>query len=137
MAATIGVIAPCEESEDFETYVDRVELFFLANSIDDEKKVPMFLSLLGAKVYGLLQNLVSPKKPKDCLYKDLVKTLQNHYKPKVIVVYERFKFYNRHQTPGESIAAYVAGIKACAHTCEFGSSLKEMLRDRLLCGIRD
>ena len=84
MAARISVIASYDESEDFETYVYRVELFFLANSINDEK-LPQILSLLDAKVYGLLQNLVSPKKLKDCLYNYLVKMLINPYKPTVIV----------------------------------------------------
>ena len=137
MSATIGTIGPYQESEDFETYVDRVELFFDANSIADDKKVSTFLSIVGPQVYGLVQNIVSPKKPKDCTYKDIIKGLQNHYKPKVIVVFERFKFYNRSQGADESIADFVAGLKACAHTCQFGNALKEMLRDRLICGIRN
>lgn len=137
MAATIGTIGPYQESEDFDTYVDRVELFFEANSIDDAKKVATFLSIVGAQVYGLVQNLTSPKKPKECTYKEIIDSLKNHYKPKVIVVYERFKFYNRVQGTDESIADFAAGLKACAHTCQFGTSLKEMLRDRLICGIRN
>ena len=137
MSATIGTIGPYQESEDFETYVDRVELFFDANSIADDKKVSTFLSIVGPQVYGLVHNIVSPKKPKDCTYKDVIKGLQNHYKQKVIVVFERFKFYNRSQGADKSIADFVAGLKACAHTCQFGNALKEMLRDRLICGIRN
>ena len=38
MAVTIGTIGPYLESEDFETYVDRVELYFDANSIADKQK---------------------------------------------------------------------------------------------------
>ena len=133
----IGSIGPYEDSEDFETYVDRVELFFTANAVGDGLKVATFLSLLGPKVYGLLQNLVSPRKPKDLTYAQLVTQLKNHYKPKTIIVFERYKFYNRKQNNGESIADYVAGLKACAHTCDFGNSLNEMLRDRLVCGIQD
>ena len=63
MAATIGSIGHYVESEEFETYVDRVELFFDANSINDEKKVSTFLSLVGPEVYKwckiwfLLRNL--------------------------------------------------------------------------------
>ena len=45
--------------------------------------------------------------------------------------------YNRSQGANESIADFVAGLKACAHTCQFGESLKEMLRDRLICGIKN
>lgn len=136
MATIIGSIGPYEETEDFDTYIDRVELFFHANDIDDAKKVSTFLSIVGVKIYGLIQNLSSPKKPKDCTYNEIIASLKTHFKPKVILVYERFKFYNRSQGTDESIADFVAGLKAFAHTCQFGTSLNEMLRDRLICGIR-
>ena len=84
-----------------------------------------------------MQNLVSPRIPKDCTLKEIIDALKNHYIPKVIVFFECFKFYNRSQGANESIADFVAGLKACAHTCQFGKSLKEMLRDRLICGIKN
>ena len=133
MALTFGNIGIYEESEDFETYVDRVEFFFEANSVDAAKKVSTFLSIVGPHVYRLTQNLMSPKKLKDCTYVEIVTALKNHFKPKVIVVYERFKFYKRSQGINESITEFAAGLKACVHTCAFGNSLKEQLSDRLIC----
>ena len=53
------------------------------------------------------------------------------------MVFERFKFYMWSQGANESIADFVDGLKACAHTCQFGESLKEMLRDRLICHIKN
>ena len=35
------------------------------------------------------------------------------------------------------LVIFVAGLKACAHTCDFGDKLKEQLRDRLVCGINN
>ena len=84
-----------------------------------------------------MQNLVSHKKPKDCSYDELILALQTHYKPNTNVVYERFKFYNRSQGTNESIAEFAGGLKACAHSCNFGETLKEMLRDRLICGMKN
>ena len=52
-------------------------------------------------------------------------------------MYGRFKFYNRSQGTNESIAEFAAGLKACAHSCNFGETLKEMLRDRLICGMKN
>ena len=135
--ALIGSIGPfVEGEEDFENYCTRIELFFEANSIE-EKKVASFLSVIGPKLYALVQNLVAPKKPKDCTYANLTKVLKDHYKPKVITIYERFKFYNRKQEIGESVTEFIAGIRAAARTCKFGTSLDEMMRDRLVVGIRD
>ena len=42
--------------ENWETYVERVEQFFLANDIDDGHKVPTLLSLIGGKAYTLLRD---------------------------------------------------------------------------------
>ena len=35
----------------------------MANDVKDEKKVVSFLTLVGPKVYGLAENLLSPKDP--------------------------------------------------------------------------
>ena len=46
--------------ETMSAYLERVEIFFQANSIAENKQVGIFLSLIGAKTYGLLRNLVAP-----------------------------------------------------------------------------
>ena len=47
---TIGKIESFDDTkENWETYVERVEQFFLANDIDDDHKVPTLLSLIGGK----------------------------------------------------------------------------------------
>lgn len=134
--AKIGSIGVFDESlEDFETYVSRVELYFIANDVKDVKKVPAFLTLAGPKVFGLAKSLLSPNNPADATFAKIVESLTNHYKPKTIVIYERFKFYSRNQKQGETIADFVAGIKSLAHTCNFGEQLSDMLRDRFVMGL--
>ena len=49
---TIGKIESFDDTkENWETYVERVEQFFLANDIDDDHKVPTLVSLIGGKTY--------------------------------------------------------------------------------------
>ena len=50
---------------------------------------------------------------------------------------ERFKFHSRSRQPGESVAAFVAELRALAEFCNFGTTLDVMLRDRIVCGIND
>ena len=40
------------EVEEFSAYLERIELYFVATGISEEKQVPVFLSLLGAKTVG-------------------------------------------------------------------------------------
>ena len=59
-------------------------------------------------MYGLLRNLLVPASPKDKLFKEIVDTLKAHFKPKPLVIAERFHFHRQNQNSGESVAMYVA-----------------------------
>lgn len=72
-------------TEDWETYIERVELYFTANDVEEEKKVATLLSLMGAKTYSLLRNLLAPDKPASKSFQIIVNTLKNHLNPKPIV----------------------------------------------------
>ena len=49
------------EKETIRNYLECMELFFLANTIADEKKIPVFLSIVGGKIYTLLHSLLVPQ----------------------------------------------------------------------------
>ena len=52
----------CQKKKLFQTTLS-VWKYFQANAIDDEKKVPVFLSIGGGNIYTLLHSLLSPTKP--------------------------------------------------------------------------
>ena len=136
MSSKLGSIDPYNESEeDFDSYVSRVKMYFVANEVDDDKQVAAFFTLAGAKVFGLARDLLSPQKPEESTLTVVLSTLKKHYKPKPVLIYERYKFYSRAQKSGESVNGFVAALKALAHTCEFGATLSEMLRDRFVMGL--
>ena len=56
-------------------------------------------------------------------------------KPSAIV--QRFKFNTHSQQPGETIAMFLAELRQLTEYCEFGVTLDEILRDRLVCGVQD
>ena len=140
----IGSISHFNEAEEtFEAYCDRVELFFLANDISAptgdtaDKRVASFLTLGGPHLYKLATSLLSPIAPKNASYPLLISKLKGHFKPTVIIIYERYKFHTRSQQQGESISDFVAALKSLAHTCGFEDVLNDMLQDRFVCGIHD
>ena len=55
------------ENETVTAYLERVELYFDANDVVDDKQVPVLLSNIGAKMYGLLRSLAALKAPKKTL----------------------------------------------------------------------
>ena len=42
------------DTDDWSAYVERLESFFLANEIKDEKKAAVLVTVLGTKAYSLL-----------------------------------------------------------------------------------
>ncbi len=97
--------------------MQRVKLFFTANDVADEKKVPIFLTAVGGKTYELLQSLVAPIEPKDKTLLDIEATLVKHFEPKPLVIAERFHFHRRSQAVDESIAEYVAELRRLTTHC--------------------
>ena len=135
---TIGKIESFDDTkENWETYVERVEQFFLANDVDDDHKVPTLLSLIGRKTYTLLRDLLAQEKPATKSFQQIVTTLQEHLSLKPLEIAERFRFYKRNQHEGQSILSYVAELRKLATHCNFGRNLNKALRDRPVCGLRN
>lgn len=62
--------------------------------------------------------------------------LQDYWQPKPSEIVQRFNFHSRVQKQGESVADYVAELHQLSEHCGF-QDLENMLRDRLVCGVRD
>ena len=53
------------------------------------------------------------------------------------VIYERARFNMRRQEEGESVAAFINDLYVLVEHCEYGPLQDEMVRDRLVVGLRD
>ena len=136
--ATFGKMKEFEpETERIASYLEQIEIFFLANEIANDKKVPVFLSVVGAKTYSLLRDLLAPSKPQEKTMNELTQTLKRHFEPKPLVIAERFHFHRRNQIATESVSEYVAQLRGLATHCEFGEFLNDALRDGLVCGLNN
>ncbi|XP_077861637.1 uncharacterized protein LOC144342207 [Saccoglossus kowalevskii] len=124
--------------EEWSQYTERVTQYFIANEITDTtKRRAVLLSVCGAKTYSLMRSLVSPDKPSDKTYTELCELMQAYYHPKPSPIVQRFKFNSLVRKPGQSVAEFVADLRHIAEHCDYGATLQEMLRDRLVCGIQD
>ncbi len=138
MSSLLGRLDEFDASkEEWPQYVERVSHFFAANGIDDaDRKKSAFLAGIGPTTYTLVRNLVSPAKPGDKSYVELVALLMDHFNPTPSETVQRFKFHSRFRKPGESIATFVSELRSLAEFCNFGTTFGNMLRDRLVCGAK-
>lgn len=126
-----------QKTKNWVTYIARLEQFFIANDINDERKVPLLLTVVGDEMYELMVDLCNPEEPSDKTYDALVKLVKGHLNPKPSIIAERYKFRQRKQKTDESISQYVVMLKKLANTCDFGRNLDENLRDQLVFGLKN
>lgn len=127
-----------QNTQSWEEYVEILQHFFAANGIEDpNKQKSTLISVVGAQTYSLMRNLVSPDKPGDRTFEELVTLLKEHFNPRPSEIVQRFRFNSRVRQPNEAVSEFVAQLRKLAQDCNYGTTLTEMLRDRLVCGIND
>ena len=61
------------DNETIVVYLERMQMFFEVNNVEDAKRVPVLLTAIGAKNYSLLCDLVSPATPRsrsECIHSE-------------------------------------------------------------------
>ena len=124
------------ESDSIKSYLERAQLYFVANDVTGDKQVAVFLSSIGAPTYSLISDLEAPDPPIAKILREIEEILWGHYEPKRAIIAERFHFHKKEQAAGETIAEFDASLRKLATHCEFGAMLEEALRDRFVCGLR-
>ena len=102
----------------------------------DVMRVKTLKTVMGREAAGILKRLSLSAEDKKKTTKQVLDTLEKHFKPRKNEIYESFIFISRAQQSGESIQQYVSALQQLAESCEFGSPRDRLIRDRLVIGIR-
>ena len=106
------------------TYVEHLQQYLAANKIKNaDQQRAVLLSVCGPATYRVIRSLVSPKKPTELKFGELVEVLQKHYDPKPSVTVQCYQFNTRNRLTGETIASYIAKLRHLAEHCKFGTAL--------------
>ena len=65
------------------------------------------------------------------------KKFDNHFMKKKNVIYERAKFNMRRQEEAEPVDAFITALYNLASKCDYGTLNDELIRDRIVVGIRN
>ena len=78
-----------------------------------------------------------PRKPTDYSFQELLTKAKTHFHPKPSPIVKRFEFNARVQQEGETVV-FVTALRNIAEHCSYPDDiLHDMLRDRIVRGIRD
>ena len=103
---------------------------------DDARKISLLLYCLGDESEDVLTstNISDDDRKK---YDAVVAKFDAFFDVRKNVIYERARFNRRNQLEGESAEQYITCLYSLIETCEYGTLKEELLRDRLIVGIRD
>ena len=71
------------------------------------------------------------------VFDEVVKAFDFFFQIRVNIILERAEFNRCYQKEGEKADEYIAALYNLVKTCKYGELQEEMLRDRLVVGIRD
>ena len=144
----VGEFRP--ERETFRSYVERMDMFFMANNIVEEqgegneeanlavqKKRAIFQIEIVPKAYSTLSNLLAPAKPRDTPFAVIVEALEKDYNPAPLEIAESFHFGTRYQKRDESIGDFIVALKKLSIHCNYGELLNRDMRDRFVFGLNN
>ncbi|XP_017891008.1 uncharacterized protein K02A2.6-like [Ceratina calcarata] len=129
---TIGSISEYSLDDDWTSWCERLDMYILANEVREDKKVSLFLTLLGKDGYALLRNLTTPNLPSQTSFAELKQTMRQHLQPAPNPMAERYKFKECTQKEGEDIKRFLVNLKRLSTFCEFGDNLENSLRDQFV-----
>ena len=117
----------------------RFDQFRVASGLakeDDAKQVSTLLYCLGEGAEDTLSSTNISRKDRES-YGAVVKKLDDYFGVRRNVIFERARFNRRDQLEGETADEYIATLFSLAENCEYGGLKDELIRDRLVVGIRD
>ena len=125
--------------EEWEKWKNRFQQYRLASGLSDEaepRQVSTLLYCMGEGSEDVL-NMTGISDDDKKKYDSVLAKFDAHFKVRKNIIFERACFNQRKQEPGESAELYITIIHQMADKCEYGNMKDELIRDRLVVGIRD
>ena len=141
--ATYQITAPenfnFKRPEDWPRWVRKFERFRQASGLSEKEEASQVNALIytmGDAVDDILSSLGLSEEDKE-KYKVVKDKFQAHFVKNINVIYERAKFNRRCQQDDETVDQFVTALHTLAEHCSYGALKDEMIRDRLVVGLRD
>ena len=116
----------------------RFEQYRIASGLateNDDRQISTLLYCMGEEADAvLLSTIISDADRKK--YENVMLKFDEFFKVRRNVIFERARFNRRVQKEGESADQFITALYELIETCEYGDLKGEMLRDRIVVGLR-
>ena len=127
-------------AENWKRFKQRFDLYLEATGAsekEDKTQACLFLHVIGDDALDIYNNFKFDTAGDNVKLDKIKKKFDEYCNPKKNQTFERHKFFTCVQKADENIDSYVNELRTKAKTCEFGDLTDSLIRDRIVCGIRD
>ena len=104
---------------------------------DQEIQISTLIYCMGPEAEQLFKNFTFATEDDKKDPKKVMEKFDLHFIPKRNIIFERARFNQRSQEPGESIEGYVRALYDLVQHCNYGVNKDDFIRDRLVIGLLD
>ena len=122
--------------DDWPRWKRRFEQFRVASGLGEERQVSTLLYCLGEEADAILTS-TNPSADNKKKYDSVIEKFNGFFQVRKNVIFERAGFNRRNQQDGKSAENYITTLYELAEYLDYGALKSEMIRDRLVVGIRD
>lgn len=103
----------------------------------ESTKIELFKYLIGQEGREVYKTLEIEGDAAARTIANVLDAFDKHYNPKKTETFERYKFFTRNHEEGENFDKYYSELRRLSDTCNFQSLRDSLIRDRIICGVRD
>ena len=125
--------------DDWPRWKRRFQQFREASGLSEAaalKQTSTFLYCLGEEAEAVLSSTNATAEER-ADYDSVLAKFDSFFRVRKNVIYERARFNRRDQQSGETAEQYIMALYDLAEHCDYGALKEELIRDRLVVGIRD
>ena len=125
--------------DEWPRWIRRFERFRQASELvnkSEETQVSTLVYSLGDKAEDVLASF-NLKKEELARYDTVKGKFESYFVKRRNTIYERARFNSRAQADNESVDEFIADLYRLAENCEYGTLHDELVRDRIVVGIKD
>ena len=125
--------------DDWPRWRRRFEQFRVASGLGEQsaaKQISTLLYCLGEEAESVLTSTNATAEERG-VYSTVMGKFDAFFQVRRNVIFERARFNRRNQLLGETAEQYIMALYTLAANCNYGAMEAEMIRDRLVVGIRD
>lgn len=125
--------------EEWPKWFKRFERFLIASELNSKEEIIQINTLIyamGNDAEDIFHSFALTGDDAKT-FKTVVDRFQAHFVTRRNTIFERAKFNHRRQQDGESADSFITALYTLVEHCEYGQLKDEMIRDRIVVGIRD